>query len=131
MGIGNGSQTKTLISDPQTWSPEDWYHIAVTYYNDTENNVGIARIFLNGVEVARGEYAEFGTLTSGTKYWNVGNRGGSSYAPRYGYYDNFRVSSVAYDYAVPVPEPGVGLLLLGAIPMMWAKRKAKKALKRG
>lgn len=111
--IGNSQLTQTLTSPAQSWAAGEWQHVAVTYQNVAD--VGEAKIYLNGVVIASASYAGFGDLTPSNRRWNVGNRAASNYFPTYGYYDNFRVSSVAYEYGVPVPEPSIALLMLPAL----------------
>lgn len=111
--IGNGSITKTLTSSAQDWAAGEWQHVAVTYEN--VEDVGEAKIYLNGVVIASASYNEFGNLAAGTRRWTLGNRSGSTYFPQNGYYDNFRVSDVAYEYGVAIPEPSIALLMLPAL----------------
>lgn len=99
--VGNGSASLQVISGNLDFALDEWYHIALTYTADT----GTLSLFLNGILLGSTVNASFGELTPGNPVWSLGNRVSSVYNSAPGIYDNFRVSDVAYDYAVPVPEP--------------------------
>lgn len=99
--VGNGSASLQVISSNLDFELDTWYHIALTYTADT----GTLKLFLNGIMLGSSVSADFGELSAGNPAWSLGNRVSSVYNSAPGIYDNFRVSDVAYDYAVPVPEP--------------------------
>lgn len=101
--VGNGTKT-ALLHPPETisFAPGEWYHFAVTYENVDGN--GILKLYLNGDLFSSRSVAGFGDLDGGSKPWRLGNRLGSSYGSAPGYYDNFRVSDVAYPYAPSAPS---------------------------
>ncbi len=114
--------TKTLETAAQTWAAGVWQHVAVTY--ESVDDIGYARIYLNGVEIASESYTDLASISAGDRIWNVGNRSASGYSAGFGHYDNFRVSSIAYQYAVP--EPSAALLLLPAGAAAVAFKRARK-----
>lgn len=97
--VGNGSSSLQVVSKDTTLEPGKWYHIALTYSADT----GELALFLNGQVLQSAVHPSFGELDPGKYNWSVGNRIGPSYVAAPGVYDNFRVSSVAYDFADVAP----------------------------
>lgn len=120
--VGNGTAVSTLTSDLITWDAANWYNIALTYQN-VEGD-GVLKIFLNGNLVGQQVAADFGDLDAGAQRWRLGNRLVSAYASAPGYYDNFRIADIAYDYA-PVPEvTTAGYMLFGGLFVagLWGRR---------
>lgn len=100
-GTGNGN-IQTLSTESLDWELETWYHLAVTYEN--VDGDGHMKIFRDGVMLAEMVVDDYGDLVAGSRRWRIANRGASNFASGPGYYDNFRVSSVAYEYTA-IPEP--------------------------
>lgn len=96
LSVGNGEKIASAVTESLDWNPEQWYHLAVTYKN--KGGMGILRIFRDGEELARAEVRGFGDLVSGERNYRLANRLGSIFSSVPGYYDNFRVSEVAYNY---------------------------------
>ncbi len=112
LSVGNGSNSASLRTDSLVWSADTWYHIAVTFEN--VDGDGILKIFRDGNVLAETTADGFGDIATGSNLWRMGNRLGSGYGSVPGYFDNFRISSVAYEYAA-IPEPGTTALLLTAV----------------
>ncbi len=138
--VGNGTSSKGLMTEDLTWDPSQWYHIAVTYEN-LEGD-GYLKIFRNGELLAQDTALGFGDLSfehvqrieidpeteeetpvMGTYRFRLANRLGSSYGSAPGYYDNLRVSSVAYEYSMPIPEPGIALLGALGLATLFTRRR--------
>ncbi len=124
--IGNGVVVGGISADSAaigalSWTADQWYHIAVTFEN--VDNDGILKIYRDGVLVGQAEAADFGDANAGTQRLSIGARRASAYSGLPGYYDNFRISSVAYTYAIP--EPGTVALLapLAFVGLWQLKRK--------
>lgn len=120
--VGNGSETASLTTNDLTWQLETWYHIAVTYENIEGD--GQMKIFRDGAMLGALVVDDFGDLVQGIRYWSIGNRDGTTYRSGPGYYDNFRISNVAYNFA-PIPEPltiSMALLLLCGV---WLRKRFK------
>lgn len=114
--VGNGDKVVSANTRELTWEVGAWYHIAVTFEN--VNGDGVLKIFRDGEELASTVSVNFGDMAAGTQSWRVANRLVSSYSSVPGYYDNFRVSDIAYSFA-PVPEPrGIAFMLL-LVPLVW------------
>lgn len=129
--VGNGDISSSLRSDKSgvnlTWNSDQWYHIAATFENVNGN--GVLSLYRDGTLLSTNTVAGFGDLSNNTRDWVIGNRSGPSYSSAAGYYDNFRVSDVAYQYA-PIPEPTFGwaLLPLGAWLLARTRKKGASAL---
>src|SRR5690606_2181908 len=95
--------------------------LAVTYEN--VDGDGVMKIFRDGVVLAQRVVSDFGDLDPGTRWWQLANRLGSSYGSMPGYYDNFRISDVAYNYS-NIPEPSAAVLLvLFPVAFIWIRNK--------
>ncbi len=132
--IGNGTAIKGMNpSEAITLVAGEWYHFAVTYENagdqivegETIKGDGTVKLFLNGNLLAEATYANFGDLNSGTRGWRLANRVGSTYGSLPGYYDNFRISDIAYNYGpAPIPEPGTIASLALMLPLFWGLKRS-------
>ncbi len=122
--VGNGTAVVSTSSDALLWKADQWYHLAVTFENVEDD--GVLKIYRDGILVASDTFTAFGNAAAGTQRYRIGNRRGSGHAPSPGYYDNFRISNVAYEYAA-IPEPsavaqwgfGASLLIVAA----WRSRR--------
>jgi len=114
--VGNGSKIVSANTKELTWEVGTWYHIAVTFEN--VDGDGVLKIFRDGEELGSTISTGFGDMVTGTQSWKVANRLVSGYSSVPGYYDNFRVSDIAYGYA-PVPEPRAVALVLLLLPLLW------------
>lgn len=124
--IGNGTVQSSVSTGALSWDASTWYNIAVTFKNSSGEAGGAAeaQIFVNGFREGGRTLEGFGNLGSNNQNWKIGQRRTQSYSSVPGYYDNFRVSSVAYDYA-PIPEPSsLGFLLIGGGALAWKGRQA-------
>lgn len=106
VGNGNSETTAEATTEALSWNAEQWYHLAVTFENVAGD--GVLKIYRDGVLVGSTVSEGFGDAAPGTRRYRIGNRGSSNYAPTPGYYDNFRISSVAYEYEA-IPEPQVAM----------------------
>lgn len=125
LSVGNGTTLASLNTAGLDWDADTWYHIAVTFEN--VDGDGIMKIFRDGKEAASRVVDDFGDIDPGTRWWNLANRIGSSYGSMPGYYDNFRISDVAYNYSA-IPEPATAMLLI-AIPVLlfWIRKRSNGA----
>lgn len=118
--VGNGTSTSNAFTESLEWEADTWYHIAVTFENI--NNDGHLKIFRDGQLLGDNTVVDFGDAAAGSYTWRLGNRITSSYGSAPGIYDNFRISSVSYEYAIP--EPGtLTLFLLAPLFGFFNKRK--------
>lgn len=118
--VGNGSSSTSIRTASLEWNVGQWYHIAATYQN--VDGDGVLRIFRDGKEEGFREVEAFGSLDAGARFWNLANRlGSSNNSSTPGYYDNFRISSIAYDYA-PIPEARTAMLLFLLTPFVFLSR---------
>lgn len=122
--VGNGTVSANLRTGSLAWEAETWYHIAVTFEN--VDGDGVLKIFRDGNVLAETIVPDFGSISNSGSLWRMGNRLGSGYGSLPGYFDNFRISSVAYDYA-PIPEPGTTALLLTALTIGALRLGVKQA----
>lgn len=123
--VGNGTTLVSLDTAGLEWDADLWYHLAVTFEN--VDGDGVMKIFRDGEVIAQRTVEDFGDMAPGTRWWQMGNRIGSSYGSMPGYYDNFRISDVAYNYS-NIPEPTTAMLLI-AIPVLgfWIRRRSVKS----
>jgi hypothetical protein len=108
--IGNGTTLLNVSGLVPDIEANKWYHVAATWdaVSDT------AKVFLDGKELNSVTSAGF-SYVENTKYIKIGNRQGSVYGIFAGILDGFRISKVAYDFAV-LPECGdPGTSLVGDI----------------
>lgn len=113
--IGNGSDSHTLTSDEMDWTLDQWYHVALTFEN--QGDASVLSIWRDGQQIATETLADFGDLTFRSFRFSVGDRAYSSgtngSGDGEGFYDEVRISDVAYSFAIPEPST-LGLTSLAA-----------------
>ncbi|MFI4912311.1 MAG: LamG-like jellyroll fold domain-containing protein [Sedimentisphaeraceae bacterium JB056] len=93
------TNTEVVAYADLQWDAGKYYHIACTWDADTDT----AKVYRDGVEVASSTYAGV-AITDSVSAAKLANRVLSTYGSFNGAIDGVRISSVAYDYAVP-PDP--------------------------
>ncbi len=135
--VGNGVDSNlSLKTGGLEWNADQWYHVAVTF--ELIGDDATIKIFRDGQQLGSRIGEGFGPMVNSVEvtgtdaknyFWRLGNRLGSSYGSTPGYFDNFRISDVAYQYAAPIPEPSVtailGLTGLGLLLAAHSRRKNK------
>lgn len=122
--VGNGVDANLGVrTGGLDWKADQWYHIAVTF--EEINNDATIKIFRDGVMLDSATREGFGPMVNSGSLWRVGNRLGSSYGSLPGYFDNFRISDVAYQYAA-IPEPSVAAIVaIGGLGLLLAARRRR------
>ncbi|HWL51556.1 MAG TPA: LamG-like jellyroll fold domain-containing protein [Chthoniobacteraceae bacterium] len=128
--VANGAQSSAVFSVRTSgleWKTGEWYHVAATFEVNSEGDT-LLKIFRNGEMLASDSRAGFGPIVNkANSRWRLGNRLGSGYGAALGYYDNFRISDVAYQYAA-IPEPSVAAIAaLGGLGLLLASRRRRSA----
>lgn len=100
--IGDGSQT-LQANAALGWETGRAYHIAGTWDADTDT----IKLYRDGEEVASATYSGSAIQNSSHSVF-LGQRQGSSYGALNGMMDDFRVSDIAYEYAIPPIPPHTG-----------------------
>ncbi len=99
--ISDGTEQLTIQTADMTFESGVWYHVGCTWNADDDTG----RIYLNGRLVAETTYAGVAIVNSPSQEVYLGNRRSSSWGALNGVMDDFRVSSIAYEYAEP-PHSG-------------------------
>lgn len=117
--------TFTIRSGVVDWNVDQWYHVAVTF--EDLGSESVLKIFRDGEELMSGVVEDFGSIVPYSGIWRLGNRVGSNYSSMPGYFDNFRISNIAYQYAA-IPEPSVAVIAaIGGLGLLLAARRRRSA----
>ncbi|MCK5878381.1 MAG: LamG domain-containing protein, partial [Holophagae bacterium] len=109
--IGDGSAMKLAYANT-VWTVDQWYHIAGTWNADDDT----VRLYRDGV-LLDSTVATGSVLAEAKGAILIAQRNKSSYNGLNGAVDELRISSVAYEYAVPMPAT-ICLLALGALALV-------------
>ncbi len=106
--VGNGEKSETLQTEGLTWTPNAWYHLAITFENTGDPDTGDATISLyrNGEQLGTRTLEGFGDLEPNTRPFTIGDRetGTNGGGEGRGVYDEVRVSNVAYTFTPADPS---------------------------
>lgn len=97
VGLGFGSDSVTLMSEPIRLEPGQWYHVAFCY-----DGKGTARFFINGQLVGRSTLPGRGPVAPGPHNLVIGDRVGSLHVGFPGYIDQVRIVRGVASFLPPV-----------------------------